>query len=59
MVRFTPLNIDDEENIADILLTIDNVIQYGEDCDVKVRDDFDLPEEDETNGEDTQDYMNS
>lgn len=41
------MNIDDEENIADILLTIDLIIQYGEDCDVKVRDDFDPPEDEE------------
>lgn len=47
LVRFTPMNIDDEENISDILLTIDLIIQYGEDCDVKVRDDFDPVEEDE------------
>lgn len=47
LVRFTPLNIDDEENISDVLMTIDNIIQYGEDCDVKVRDDFDPPEEED------------
>lgn len=47
LVRFTPLNIKDEENIADVLLTIDNIIQYGEDVDVKIRDDFDPPEDDE------------
>lgn len=47
LVRFIPLNIDDEENIADLLLTIDGVIQYGEDCDVKIRDDFDPPEDDD------------
>lgn len=43
LVRFTPLNINDEENIADLLLMIDNVIQYGEDADVKTTD-FDPPE---------------
>lgn len=46
LVRFIPLNIDDEENVADLLMTIDNVIQYGEDADVKVRDDFDPPDDD-------------
>jgi GPN-loop GTPase len=45
LVRFQPLNINDEESISDLLLTIDNMIQYGEDADVKVRDDFDPPEE--------------
>lgn len=47
LVRFYPLNIKDEESIADIKLTIDNIIQYGEDADVKIRD-FDEPcEEDD------------
>ncbi|XP_019545526.3 GPN-loop GTPase 3 [Aedes albopictus] len=46
LVRFTPLNINDEENIADLLLMIDNVIQYGEDADVKTTD-FDPPEEED------------
>lgn len=45
LVHFLPLNIKDEESIADIKLTIDNTIQYGEDADVKVRD-FDEPCED-------------
>lgn len=38
LVRFIPLNIADEESIADLLLTIDNIIQYGEDSDVKMKD---------------------
>lgn len=46
LVRFTPLNLNDEENIADLLLTIDNIIQYGEDADVKTKD-FDEPDPDE------------
>jgi len=55
LVRFTPLNVNDEENIGDLLMTIDNIIQYGEDCDVKVRDDFDPPEEEED--DDPEKYM--
>ncbi|XP_012529948.1 GPN-loop GTPase 3 [Monomorium pharaonis] len=48
LVHFLPLNIKDEESIADIKLTIDNTIQYGEDEDVKTRD-FDEPcQEDES-----------
>lgn len=43
LVRFLPLNIKDEESIADIKLIIDNTIQYGEDTDIKVRD-FDEPD---------------
>ncbi|XP_017891293.1 GPN-loop GTPase 3 [Ceratina calcarata] len=45
LVRFYPLNIKDEESIADIKLTIDNIVQYGEDADVKIRD-FDEPTDD-------------
>lgn len=37
-------------------MTIDNIIQYGEDCDVKVRDDFDPPEDDDE-GEEKFDFM--
>ncbi|VVD02145.1 GPN-loop GTPase 3 [Leptidea sinapis] len=51
LVRFYPLNIKDEESIENILITIDNIIQYGEDADVKVRD-FDEPDEDDGNGDD-------
>jgi hypothetical protein len=38
LVKYFPLDITDEENIADLFLMIDNSIQYGEDLDVKVRD---------------------
>lgn len=50
LVRFLPLNIKDEESIADIKLTIDNTIQYGEDADVKTKD-FDEPCADDDNDE--------
>lgn len=43
LVRFCPLNIRDEESIADVMLTIDNIIQYGEDTDVRMRD-FEEPD---------------
>lgn len=43
LVRFFPLNIKDHECISDLLLTIDNIIQYGEEADVRTRD-FDPPE---------------
>lgn len=43
LVRFSPLNLNDEESIADLLLIIDNIIQYGEDGDVKQRD-FEEPD---------------
>ncbi|XP_032668292.1 GPN-loop GTPase 3 isoform X2 [Odontomachus brunneus] len=38
LVRFLPLNIKSENSIADIKITIDNVLQYGEDTEVRVRD---------------------
>lgn len=43
LVRFYPLNIKDNENLADILMTINNIIQYGEDADVKTHD-FEYPD---------------
>lgn len=46
LVRFLPLNIKDEQNVADIKLAIDVIIQYGEDEDVRTRD-FDEPNDDE------------
>lgn len=35
LVAFLPLNIKDEESISDILIQIDNTIQYGEDLEVR------------------------
>lgn len=50
LVRFIPLNINDEESISDLLMIIDNVIQYGEDFDVKTKD-FNPPEDDDEGNE--------
>ena len=36
LVQFLPLDISQEDSLADVLLYIDNTIQYGEDLDVKV-----------------------
>ena len=47
MVKFAPLNIKNEESINDLLFMIDNCIQYGEDLDIRVRDNFDPPENDD------------
>lgn len=44
LVRFHALNIKNEENLGDILLTIDNVLQFGEDADVKTHD-FEYPDD--------------
>ena len=35
-MSFTPLDLSDDESIGGVLLTIDMVIQYGEDYDVKI-----------------------
>lgn len=47
MVGFNPLNINDEDSIAQVLATVDHAIQYGEDAEVKGADydDFDGGEE--------------
>jgi len=37
LVNFVPLNPDDEDNISEIMLIIDNTIQYGENVDVQDR----------------------
>lgn len=55
LVRFTPLNLKDEESIADLLLTIDNIIQYGEDADVRTRD-FEQPDPEDEEADDGQFY---
>ena len=38
MVQFVPLDNTDEESIENVLLQIDNAIQYGEDLEVKDKD---------------------
>ncbi|XP_059612218.1 GPN-loop GTPase 3 [Phlebotomus argentipes] len=38
LVRFMPLDISDEESVNEVLMIVDNVIQFGEDFDVKTRD---------------------
>ena len=58
LVKFVPLDITNEENIGDLFLTIDNTIQYGEDADVKVRDDFDAPQNEDDKGFDPNSYYN-
>ena len=58
LVKFVPLDITDEENIGDLYLIIDNALQYGEDADVKVRDDFDGPQDEDDKGFDPNAYFN-
>jgi GTPase SAR1 family protein len=49
MVTFTPLDINDEESVEELLLQIDMAIQYGEDQEVKTQELGDMydPEGDE------------
>ncbi|XP_074643281.1 GPN-loop GTPase 3-like [Tubulanus polymorphus] len=44
LVKFIPLDRTDEESLSDLLLQIDNAIQYGEDLEPKMRD-FDEADE--------------
>jgi len=37
LVKFVPLDAEDEDTITELLMVIDNTIQYGEDLDVKDR----------------------
>lgn len=46
LVRFFPLNLKDPESLEDLLMTIANIIQYGEDADVKTKD-FEEPDPDD------------
>ena len=36
LVQFLPLDITNEDSVGEVLLFIDNAIQFGEDEDVKV-----------------------
>lgn len=47
LVKFQPLDVSDEDSINDILLVIDNILQYGEDKDVK--EPKEIEEKDEPN----------
>ncbi len=48
LVKFHPLDVSDEDSINEILMTIDNVLQYGEDQDVKELRDVEENAEDES-----------
>lgn len=47
LVKFHPLDVSDEDSVNDLLQIIDNVLQYGEDQDVK--EPKELEENDEEN----------
>ena len=55
LVKFSPLDINDEDSINDILSIIDNIIQYGEDLDVKEPKEYDRDEADIDNFNDQDD----
>lgn len=46
LVKFHPLNYSDEDSIGDMLIIIDNIIQYGEEQEVKEPKEFDRDEDD-------------
>lgn len=48
LVKFHPLNYSDEDSTNDILLIIDNIMQYGEEQEVKEPKEFDRDEDDDT-----------
>lgn len=58
LVRFIPLNLNDEESISNLLLIIDNVIQYGEDAEVKTQD-FDEPDPEDENNDPSKYFMDN
>lgn len=43
LVRYVPLNINEEESLTDVLIQTDFALQYGEDLDVKSKD-FEYPD---------------
>ncbi len=53
LVKFFPLDPTDENNVNDLLITIDNTIQYGEDLEVRTESQEDLTRigEEEENGD--------
>lgn len=57
MVNFTPLDITDEDSIQYVLSLIDNAIQFGEDAEVKVRDEDEEEPGDNDDGDEYNDYM--
>lgn len=52
LVKFTPIDITDEDSINDILLIIDNIQQYGEDLDVKETREFEADDNDDDDDRD-------
>ena len=49
LVKFHPLDVSDEDSIGDVLMVIDNVLQYGEDQDVKESKDLEENDAEENN----------
>ena len=51
LVKFHPLDIGDEENLCDLLMIIDNTIQYGEDLEVRTESLENLAQDDDDENE--------
>lgn len=52
LVKFHPMDVSDEDSINEILMTIDNVLQYGEDQEIKEPKDVEQNDDEEKSGED-------
>ena len=53
LVKFQPFDVSDEDSINDCLLVIDNILQYGEDFDVKEPKENDEDDEEDENKRET------
>jgi hypothetical protein len=52
LVKFHPLDSSEEDSISDLILVIDNVLQYGEDLEVKEPKEIDVEDEQDQYDED-------
>ena len=58
LVKFQSLDIGDEDSINDILLVIDNILQYGEENDVKEPKEIEDTNEPDENNKDIEYLVN-
>lgn len=55
LIKFHPLDASEEDSIGDTLLIIDNVLQYGEDMDVREPKELEPNDDDDDNDHDDDD----
>jgi GTPase SAR1 family protein len=51
MVAFSPLDVTDEESVEALVATVDGMVQYGEDADVRTREMGEFPDQEAAGGE--------